>query len=557
MNDSKNQGETLVMYDVRGIQDYIFRTNKIVNVMGASHIIEGIILNSLYAAVQALGLSTDEEEETAEVLLDWEKGCKKDKEMLRFLADDAIKIQVLYEGGGNAFVLFRTKQLCTQVNRFMARIVLEKSYSLQLAVATVPLSSSYYEDFTKVTRKMSEIKGESPVPRLTAALPIMEVEIETGFPAQQFDTRFGKKALVSYETAQKRCKKNQSIIEKQERNLENLITEKGIDSNLAIVHIDGNNMGNRIKNLMNGEKDYTNAIDKIRHISMNINHGFKDTFKITQAVIEKNAKKHPAFQKKKTKIFVRPLLVAGDDITFICNAKVALSAVEVFCEDIAAKVLYQEAGQKKNLSLYGFSVCAGIAYMHSHFPFKTAYEVAEQCCESAKKRAKQEQYLSREKRVGNWVDFQICKSVHTANLKEFRRQEYILYDKSVLTLRPYFLPMKGENKWNEACKDYDFSIFKEAYQYFSNDENIARNVAQAFKQAYTMGIHEVEAVKSFARSRGKKLPKKYSNAFREHVNEKGIRYQEAVWYDALELLDYYVEVNESEKDNTSKSEAAE
>ncbi|MGN0299448.1 MAG: Cas10/Cmr2 second palm domain-containing protein [Lachnospiraceae bacterium] len=548
MNEIGSNPAVLVMYDVRGIQDFIFRTNKISDVMGASRIIERIVPEALNAAIHSLGITN--------VLLDWEN-WEEDKEALRFFTDDSISIQMLYEGGGNALVLFRSKILSSQVNRCMARYVLEKSYSLQLAVATVEVGGNYQEDFRAVTRKMSQIKGESPVSRLTGALPIMDIEESTGFPARRANY-FGRKELLSYETEQKRKMKRSSTDEKDEKYLDNLVLKKGIDSSIAIVHIDGNNMGSRIKLLMHDEIDYTSAVAKIRQISKNINHQFKDTFDEMKSWVEQQAQKennHPnsTLYKKSNTIFVRPLLVAGDDITFLCTACVAMTAVKHFCQQISPKVLYQEDGQKPNQDLYGFSVCAGIAFLNSHFPFHTAYEVAEHCCDSAKKRAKENRHsaeISKDiVRVGNWVDFQICSSVHTANFKQFRKEEYQLFDGSVMTLRPYFLgdpnPMVSK-----ACQDYDFSIFEQVYDCFGNPKKIPRSVAQEFKDAFSMGEHEVIAVSSFAKSRKRELPKKAAYMTLRTADNQPVTY--AVWYDALEMLDYYVDLEEK-NDNTEES----
>lgn len=62
--------------------------------------------------------------------------------------------------------------------------------------------------------------------------------------------------------------------------------------------------------------------------------------------------------------------MAGDDITFVCNAKLAIPAVRYFLENL---------GNEKD-----YSACGGIAFFNSHFPFSDAYQVAEACCDSAK-----------------------------------------------------------------------------------------------------------------------------------------------------------------------------
>lgn len=59
--------------------------------------------------------------------------------------------------------------------------------------------------------------------------------------------------------------------------------------------------------------------------------------------------------------------------------------LNISVKKITGKVMYGDES-KENIKRYGFSVCAGIAYVHSHFPFYIGYEVAEACCDSAKDR---------------------------------------------------------------------------------------------------------------------------------------------------------------------------
>lgn len=82
------------------------------------------------------------------------------------------------------------------------------------------------------------------------------------------------------------------------------------------------------------------------------------------------------------------MIVAGDDITYVCNAHIALETVRYYSEQISGLMMVSEESTQENIKKYGFSICAGIAYIGSHFPFYTAYEVAEACCASAKGEAK-------------------------------------------------------------------------------------------------------------------------------------------------------------------------
>ena len=48
----ETEHKVLAMYDVRGIQNYIYRTDKVQDAIGASYIVENIILEALENSVE-------------------------------------------------------------------------------------------------------------------------------------------------------------------------------------------------------------------------------------------------------------------------------------------------------------------------------------------------------------------------------------------------------------------------------------------------------------------------------------------------------------------------
>ena len=109
----------IAMYDTRGIQEYIFRTNYAKEIVGASCLIDSIIIKGLNKYVRILV----KEEEREQYIVDW-----KNDNPLEFLNNKNIVMQVMFIGGGNAYVLFRDKTTCQKVNRFLGKYVLEKTY---------------------------------------------------------------------------------------------------------------------------------------------------------------------------------------------------------------------------------------------------------------------------------------------------------------------------------------------------------------------------------------------------------------------------------------------
>lgn len=499
----------LAMYDVRGIQSYIFRTNRVQEIMGASRIVENIMIRGLKKICE------DNQFSSNEYIVDW------NTEDVEFLSNESIKMQVMYIGGGNAYVLFRSGEICQTINRALARFVFENTYSLQLAVAVVEKTEDYGYDYNQVKLEMRRVKSEMPDGRPVGAFPFMKVDAMTGFPiVKESDDEFR-----STESVLKIKAYVKSVQEGEEKILDNL-TEKE-DSILAVVHIDGNSMGLRIGQIMRSipddkKKDYSAVTRVVRGISQSIDTSFKESFKSMCDYIDQSL---PKLKLYKGDTPYRKIICAGDDITFICNAKVVLEAVKFFLLDISKKYLsyYDETEAKVSIK-EPFSACAGIAIIHSHFPFSDAYQVAEACCDSAKKVAKSKENLGPNGEVGNYLDFQVCGNINAADLTPYRKKHYTV-DENLIISRPYKVVDGGnpENFETITLGSVDELIY--LIRYFTDADIIPRSQAKQLREEFTKGKESKEAYMTFLKSRQRTLPNKQTKD---------------EWYDALELMDYYV-----------------
>lgn len=522
----------LVMYDVRGIQNYIYRTAKIKDAIGGSALVADIICDALKDAIRQV--STEYPNLTYE--FEW----FDDNGHVDFV-DDYKDVKVLFIGGGNATVLISSKELAKAINSHMSKYVIEKTYALQLAVAMVEKTDSYSDDYRNLNNEMIRVKENMIVSKPLGALPIMRTEVKTGYPTA-FDSLYypedpdaGKETRLKKEAA-KNKRKNYL---QEEKILDSFVTEKGENSTLGFVHIDGNNMGMRIRNLVKDKTTYEEAVSTMRQISYQINHQYKKAFIEMKSFFEQRSGLHSDYEGKKDKYFVMEILIGGDDITYVCNGKIALATVEYYSRRIAKQAMIDDkTDPKKNLMENGFSVCAGIAYAGSHFPFSIAYEVAESCCESAKKVAKEK---TDNGRVGNWVDFTFCKNVQTQNLEKTRQQEYVTYSQEHLLLRPYFIPVGADygdgifEKLEES--QISLSSFNRKVVYFQDEKNIPRSQSKDMRNTYSLGEDQMDMLTSFLKSRGRKLP----DGDDMYCEEGGKKY--ARYYDALEMMDMYISLD--------------
>lgn len=525
----------LVMYDIRRIQDYIYKTSKVKDAVGASAIVENIIEEALAYSAKKEGI------ESVDLAWDDENGY------IEYTGDNK-EIQVLYIGGGNAFVLFKDRELSTRINRRMSKYVIDKTYSLQLAIACVDCTGNYASDYKNIYDEMNQVKARMSYSAPLGALPIFDIDVKTGQPITI--NQNNQHEYITTETKEKL--KSERFVKrtdsKEFKRFEVYSTNKGVDSTIAIVHIDGNNMGTRIKGLLENKETYVDAVNEMRKISHNINYSYKNAFdemeKYFNSLIVREGK-------KSLKNYVLKILTAGDDITYVCNGKIALATVEHFCKLITEKTMNGESDEA-SIKEYGFSVCAGISYQHDHFPFFIGYQVAEECCDNAKTKAKKTENKDGD-RIGNYVDFQICKNIQSLNLSELRAREYITPNGEILLTRPYYIPVNNEFALSKnGNKEDSLSSFKK-YINIVSDEKLPRGFAKRLRNTYPEGEDRVNELVSFLESRNKYLGSKEDGAFYIIDGRKYARF-----YDALELMDDYVDIGSNkiqlsvEKEDTNE-----
>ncbi len=529
----------LVMYDVMGIQNYIFRTSKMRDAIGASFIVENIIENALKDAV-----GKEEKDSNCNSSLTW---CKEEGEEgqggpVPYDENDIKDIQVLYIGGGNAYVIFDSETRADRVSKRMAKHVLEKTYSLMLAVAMVDKTDDYSSDYKQLFEEMNRVKARMVVSKPLGTLPVMDIEIKTGFAISKENARGELVSTESWLKEEAVAEKRQNI-HTQNTILDNLIDGKDVDSMLAVVHIDGNNMSLRIKDLINGITDYSEAINRMREISYNISNSYKTVFDQMKTFFDKNSFYTGKFDNKELEdFFVMCLITAGDDITYICNAKIALATVEFFIREISKLSMYDNKNGE-GTNKYTFSVCAGVSYFKSHFPFDVAYDVAEACCDSAKDRAKKNTVkVDNEDFVGNWVDFQFCRSVQSRDLKRTRKDQYMTAGGESLLRRPYYISVEGLDGFEEILsREVKYSAFAEDMNAYVLDtkENIPRSYVKELRDAYPLGKEQVGLLRSFLSSRNRTLPE---NLYFDYEGK-----DTALLYDALEVADYFMSLADMEQ----------
>ena len=179
---------------------------------------------------------------------------------------------------------------------------------------------------------------------------------------------------------------------------------------IAIVHIDGNNMGQKFADC--------DTLTKRKNMSLSIRQATISAFTELLEKVEQEYDTYSSYltlHMKDGKRFlpVRPLVLGGDDMTFVCAAKVAIPY---------AKFLMEALMEKHIPGCDGIASCAGIAILPSSYPFFRGYEMAEQLCDAAKKRMR----VLQEKRDCDscWLDFAMLHGEQAPTLEQIRAEEY-------------------------------------------------------------------------------------------------------------------------------------
>lgn len=417
MSESKY---VLAMYDVRGKQDFIFRTNRLTEIVGASWIIRDVFEDYLYKSAEERGKKIFNYRMTGE-------NSAFSVEAFKSHMNDYIG-EVLYEGGGNFLILFKDIDTFRETTYYFTKKLMEEIGTLQVLGTCVEIEN--FDDFNKNRKELYERhrinEAQESIIAPWSCIPIVQVDRKTSQPLVVLKDKLpgsikgrikqsGVDGKLTKESAAKLIKYYSEIdkinnneddkltkLEKEfyknnTKELDDLVLEKGTDSQLAVVYIDGNNMGTKAQAATQGISKYEKCIASLRE--------FSDK---TQELYVTNGVEHAlsGLSSDKSNGTYRIVVSAGDEINFIVNAHDAFICAKNYLDYL------------RNEKEDGASACAGIAVFHSHAPYADVYRIAEEACESGKQKMK-EAGLER----ASFIDFHICQGAIGTSLEQIRDEE--------------------------------------------------------------------------------------------------------------------------------------
>lgn len=533
---------TITVIDTTGKQKYIFNSNRLRENIGASYLLS-----------QATG------EWIKDTLDQHLKILKNDQR--KPIETSGFDAELIYAAGGNAIIIFKSHDLAIKFTEILSKRVLQEAFGINLLVAHAEFTwennnlRDVVEDLKKNKITCQKHERISSVPLLGLGVTatcnstqLPAVDNSCNYITYEEDDEEVNSYLISTETKHKL-----DAVKQANQHLQNQFSEvvdpniykfpyrsdhlgrtRNESSYVAIVHADGNGMGNRFQEQGKGKsnREYINAI---RAFSDSVDKAGLNALKaVTEALIkaihkgkvigklgefELNAKYYLPF---------RPLVYGGDDITFLCEGRLGIELAALFLKEIEKPKL----SDGENMT-----ACAGVSVVKTHYPFARGYQISEELCGEAKKFVKDSRnqysfdYFSA-------LDWHLAASGLIGSISEIRQREYQVNIDNNLAMRPVCL--KPDYSW----RNWDF--ITEVIKEFKEGEKWKdrKNKVMALREILREGSEL--AVKDFINSYNlpnlPRFPKSGSQS--EQLAEKGWLNRVCGYFDAIEAMDFYISLGE-------------
>lgn len=551
----------LLIVDTTGIQPYIFGSNRLRENVGASHLVkqatEAWAREALERAVPARhNWQADGALETTK----------------RIEAGD-IDTEVVYASGGNVVIIFKEASAAQRFTAELSRIALCKAPGLQLVVAQKPFDSlgtnqlPIDETFRLLDHQKRQLKYVS-TPLLgvgvttrcqSTGLPavdyvyVKEDDPTTYYPASNEVIAKWHASNDSHDALQQQFGGTLGDTFAFPKDMDDLGRSEGEHSYVAVVHADGNGMGQRIQDIRKTIADDREYITKIRQFSQELNdatqRALTSTLQTLVGNIQSDCIRHEQMSEKlcvkpkkengKWLLPFRPIVIGGDDVTFICDGRLGLSLALHYLKQFEYETANLPDGKGKA------TACAGIAIVKSHYPFARAYALAEDLTQSAKNYRRQLQ-VNNSTWDGACIDWHMAFSGLYGSIETIRKREY----SGGLTIRP--LTLKSNPDSNDGDKSWP--VLQRALESFQSEEWLSkRNKMKALREALREGPIAVTRFGTMYLAKDKqKLP---DVGLSDEVQKSGFHNARTPYFDAIELADWYIPLSDDSMGEQSHDDA--
>jgi hypothetical protein len=399
--------ETLSVIDVSGVQRYIFGSNKLQEQIGASALVRHLTEELIRQKVEDHGAT------------------------------------VIVSGGGNVLYQSESADIARRIARTASELALAHTPGLDLYAAHVAITGAIGGEegsYNQLFKHLGLAKQRRVPTEASFSLGVTAECAATGAPAVAIDDQRSISAELMAKQqglpiAEAQLEKLIEAIPDHDsfkftNDFDELGRTRGEQSQVAVVHADGNGFGQRFRTLVDcypDKADNQTCLQALTNLSERIEIAGKTALQRTIAWLisvvsraarepcdETNAFSRLAHQITNDGIATlpfRPLLFGGDDVTFVCDGRLGLP--------LAARYLWEFEQAACDLPFGGAGyAAAGVAIVRSHYPFARAYAVCEQLCASAK------HDLRTYKLTASALDWHVAQTGLAGSLAEIRAREY-------------------------------------------------------------------------------------------------------------------------------------
>jgi hypothetical protein len=359
MSDWINQS-TYYAFSAKGIQNYILRSDRLKEMVGASELIEGLSGRLLPGVLAHLGY--------------------------RAGAD----YEYLTQAAGGVRMLFREDAAANEVARMFPLLCDQYAPGLQVVQVVAPMGSDLMTTIDSGERLMSQRRNLG-YPELPPASSLSKRCPRSGLAAVGAESSRKGEEPVDGETRRKNEAGRQAaqaliarVAPEDRRNVGkwvfNFDDMAGEGAYLAVIHADANSLGavvQKLRETLARESDFAKARDLYRRFSSAVQDATESSARAAFRVVEAEIKSSEFYP-------LRPIVCAGDDLTVVIKAEHALAYVREFL------VQFEKESQARLAELQigitdGLTACAGVAFVKKHYPYWRAYELSESLCKYSKR----------------------------------------------------------------------------------------------------------------------------------------------------------------------------
>lgn len=427
----------LYRYEAKSIQKYVLASDRLREIKGASAIVEklsGLFQSALaaqdrggkcqYAAAGGGTATFDDEDAAKDFYAHWPMIVAQHAPGLQI-------VQAIVDMGtvANDKLMDAVADALT-ADRTRPHVDLPEAGP---AVARAPRSGLPAVAFEQGSRPIgATIRGETLFDnRAAASLIVTDVAIEN----EDLDLALLKRLLKDHASGEIEALANWTFVD----DIDNLDTRY-----VAVIHADGNDIGMLIRYLTRvSQAKGLDVIDVRTRFSKKLSQvtGWAVAEALEKALDEAIRRSPNDPRITGHKFPGRPVVVGGDDMTFVIRSDLALPFVKAYLdafEKHTTGLVGSIVGEEAGTSWPRLTAKAGIAFVHQNFPFHLAFDLAHSLCGDVKRglRSKDGEITP------SGLHFFRVTDSFADDYEELRRAHLLVKKHWLLTMGPYSL--KGE-----------------------------------------------------------------------------------------------------------------